>query len=144
MVLQFFLPGVPSVYYGDEAGMEGYRDPFNRRCYPWGNEDYELISYVSELSRVRKSIPNMKDGRTYFVINDGYTIDERVVAFTRQGSEKDYLIFVNRSSDEVKITEISKKLYRFSNFCKFQGHYNDDCVTLPPFGYAIVTANFIG
>ena len=31
MVLQFFLPGIPSVYYGDEAGMEGYRDPFNRR-----------------------------------------------------------------------------------------------------------------
>ncbi|EKC50682.1 protein containing Glycosyl hydrolase, family 13, catalytic region domain protein, partial [human gut metagenome] len=34
MVLQFFLPGVPCIYYGDEAGLEGYKDPFNRRCYP--------------------------------------------------------------------------------------------------------------
>ena len=33
------LPGVPCIYYGDEAGMEGYRDPFNRACYPWGHED---------------------------------------------------------------------------------------------------------
>jgi glycosidase len=34
--LQFTLPGVPSIYYGDEAGMQGYKDPFNRCCYPWG------------------------------------------------------------------------------------------------------------
>ena len=37
--LQFTLPGAPSIYYGDEAGMEGYRDPFNRRTFPWGRED---------------------------------------------------------------------------------------------------------
>lgn len=40
--LQFVLPGAPSVYYGDEAGMEGYADPFNRRTYPWGREDPDL------------------------------------------------------------------------------------------------------
>ena len=34
--IQYTLPGVPSLYYGDEAGMEGYQDPFNRGCYPWG------------------------------------------------------------------------------------------------------------
>ena len=106
MALMFFLPGVPSIYYGDEAGLEGYKDPFNRRCYPWGSEDHELINYVSELSRVRKSIPNMKNGRTYFVINDEQTVDERVIAFTRQG-DTDYIIFVNRTDDTVKIDNIS-------------------------------------
>jgi glycosidase len=143
MTIMFFLPGVPSIYYGDEAGLQGYKDPFNRRCYPWGAEDHELISFVSELSRVRKSIPNMKDGRTYFVINDGQTIDERVVVFTRQG-KTDYLVFVNRSSDEVKIADVSQKLYKFSNFAEFQGEYKNDCITLQPYGYAIVTAEFIG
>jgi hypothetical protein len=123
--------------------LQGYKDPFNRRCYPWGNEDHELISYVSELSRVRKSIPNMKDGRTYFVINDGQTIDERVVAFTRQG-EEDYLVFVNRSGDEVQISDLSKKLYRFSSFEQFNGSYSDDCVKLSPYGYAIIKAKFLG
>ena len=77
MALQFFLPGVPSIYYGDEAGLQGYKDPFNRRCYPWGHEDKELIAYVSELSRVRKAIPNMKNGKTYFIINDEGIIDTR-------------------------------------------------------------------
>lgn len=35
MALQYFLPGVPCIYYGDEAGQQGYKDPFNRRCYQW-------------------------------------------------------------------------------------------------------------
>ena len=35
----------PCVYYGDEAGMEGYRDPFNRGCYPWGEEDPDLLAW---------------------------------------------------------------------------------------------------
>lgn len=143
MTLMFFLPGVPSIYYGDEAGLQGYKDPFNRRCYPWGNEDQELINFVSELSRVRKSIPNMKDGRTYFVVNDGYTIDERVVAFTRQGNP-DYIFFINRSADEVKISDVSQKLFRFRNFKQYNGSYNNDCVTLPPYDYAIVEAEFMG
>lgn len=142
MALMFFLPGVPSIYYGDEAGLQGYKDPFNRRCYPWGNEDHELISYVSELSRVRKSIPNMKDGRTYFVINDGQTVDERVIAFTRQG-DVDYIIFVNRTEDTVKIQNISQILDRFKDFEEFNGEFSDDCVTVEPYGYTIIKATFV-
>ena len=46
MVLQFFLPGVPCIYYGDESGMQGYKDPFNRQCYNWGSEDKELIKFT--------------------------------------------------------------------------------------------------
>ena len=42
--MQYTLPGVPCVYYGDEAGMEGYKDPFNRGCYPWGRENQELLA----------------------------------------------------------------------------------------------------
>lgn len=142
MALMFFLPGVPSIYYGDEAGLEGYKDPFNRRCYPWGSEDHELINYVSELSRVRKSIPNMKNGRTYFVINDEQTVDERVIAFTRQG-DTDYIIFVNRTDDTVKIDNISGILDRFKDFEKFNGDFENDCITITPYGYAIIKAKFV-
>ena len=85
----------------------------------------------------------MKDGRTYFVINDGYTIDERVVAFTRQGNP-DYIFFINRSADEVKISDVSQKLFRFRNFKQYNGSYDNDCVTLPPYDYAIVEAEFVG
>ena len=142
MALQFFLPGVPSIYYGDEAGLQGYKDPFNRRCYPWGHEDKELIEYVSELSRVRKSIPNMKAGRTYFVINDEQTVDERVIGFTRQGV-KDYIFFVNRSGDSVCLKGLSKLLPRFEMPEPFIGRYEDDDLYIEPYGYSIVTARFV-
>ena len=144
MALQFFLPGVPSIYYGDEAGLQGYKDPFNRRCYPWGHEDKELIEYVSELSRVRKSIPNLKDGRIYFVMNDNELTNGRVTAFTRQGQKTDYIFFVNRSADVVAIDRISVHLYLFEDFEPFYGKFENDTVTVEPYGYTIIKARFAG
>ena len=52
-MLQYLLPGVPCLYYGDEAGLEGYRDPFNRACYPWGREDKELLDWYRALGAMR-------------------------------------------------------------------------------------------
>lgn len=56
-ILQFTLPGVPSVYYGDEAGLEGYKDPFNRGCYPWGKENRELVEFYKALGKLRRECP---------------------------------------------------------------------------------------
>lgn len=53
-ILQYTLPGVPCLYYGDEAGMQGCEDPFNRRCYPWGKEDNELIEFYRALAKLRE------------------------------------------------------------------------------------------
>ena len=50
-LLQYLLPGVPCLYYGDEAGLSGYRDPFNRCPYPWGQEDPELLDWFRQLVR---------------------------------------------------------------------------------------------
>ncbi|MBE6728760.1 MAG: glycoside hydrolase family 13 protein [Ruminococcaceae bacterium] len=52
--LQYTLPGVPSLYYGDEAGVEGFGDPFCRKTYPWGNENSELLEFYKMLGRLRK------------------------------------------------------------------------------------------
>lgn len=60
--MQFALPGVPTIYYGDEAGMQGYKDPFNRRCYPWGNENKPLIEWYKKLGKIRTDNPVFKDG----------------------------------------------------------------------------------
>ncbi len=48
-----FLPGIPCIYYGDEAGMEGGRDPFNRRTYPWGQEEERILSHYRKIGRFR-------------------------------------------------------------------------------------------
>ena len=142
--LQYTLPGFPSLYYGDEAGMQGYKDPFNRGCYPWGNEDTELIEYVSELSRVRKSVPNMKDGKIYFMSSEGIA-DDRLVAFTRTGftCEKDCLVIINRSGDEVNIQNFSSRFNLFTDFEPLYGKFENDTAVIPPYGYTLVSAKFI-
>lgn len=53
-LLQYLLPGVPSVYYGDEVGLQGYEDPMNRATFPWGREDEEILAHYRFLGGVRK------------------------------------------------------------------------------------------
>jgi glycosidase len=78
MVLQYFLPGVPCIYYGDEAGVQGYKDPFNRSCFPWGNENKELMTFTKELGRLRLSLDVLIDGGCRFISSDdGIVIFER-------------------------------------------------------------------
>jgi glycosidase len=52
--LQYFLPGVPSLYYGDETALQGYADPLNRRTYPWGKEDNQVLDFYRFLGNLRK------------------------------------------------------------------------------------------
>jgi 4-alpha-glucanotransferase len=47
------FPGVPSIYYGDEAGVEGFTDPLNRKTYPWGREDHDLLEWTKKMTRLR-------------------------------------------------------------------------------------------
>lgn len=61
-ILEFTVFGVPSIFYGDEAGMEGGRDPFCRRPYPWGREDKSLVEYYSALGRIRREQAVFKHG----------------------------------------------------------------------------------
>jgi len=94
-VLQFTLPGVPCVYYADEAGMEGGIDPFNRICYPWGNEDKDLISWYSKLAGIRKQHSCFRDGE--------YKLIEArtgLFAFTRGEGDDRVLAAVNVSDSD--------------------------------------------
>ena len=60
--IQMTWPGSPTIYYADEAGQVGWTDPDNRRTYPWGNEDRELIDYHRQLAAIRSSYPVLKTG----------------------------------------------------------------------------------
>ncbi len=60
--LQFTVFGIPSVFYGDEAGMEGHHDPFCRMPYPWTRQDPTLLSHVTFLGRLRQENRCFKDG----------------------------------------------------------------------------------
>lgn len=62
VVMQMTWPGAPTVYYGDEAGVCGFTDPDNRRTYPWGREDKELINFHREIIRIHRQNKEFKTG----------------------------------------------------------------------------------
>ena len=88
--MQFALPGVPTIYYGDEAGMQGYKDPFNRRCYPWGKENGELVEWYKKLGKIRNENRVFKDSR--FEILSAVA---GCVAFSRKNDDEAILVISN-------------------------------------------------
>ena len=62
----FTFPGAPTVYYGDEAGMEGWEDPFNRGCYPWGQEDSQLKAHFAQLAHLRSALSALRAGQLHW------------------------------------------------------------------------------
>ena len=90
--LQFMLPGAPSIYYADEAGMEGHKDPFNRRTYPWGREDPELLAHFRRLGHLRKEQAALRLGDIeFFDCRDGR------IGFVRGYEGKKCRVYCNRS-----------------------------------------------
>ncbi len=93
--LMYTLPGFPSVYYGDEAGVEGYKDPFNRSTYPWGREDKSLIEWHKSLGRFRKSNSCFNDGEFMNTFNKG-----SIMSFVRYNNENAVLCIFNSACNE--------------------------------------------
>ncbi len=90
------LPGVPCVFYGDEAGLEGYRDPFCRRPFPWNNINYGLLEHYKKLGKIRRDTTVFRDGLFRLIsLTDTHVIYERtpytggdtkvIVAASRRG-----------------------------------------------------------
>lgn len=94
--LQYTLPGVPCVYYGDEAGMEGFEDPFNRKCYPWGNVDKDLIRWYKKLGAVRTNEREVFAHGSY----SGVDTTGGVMFFKRKAGDEVVYVVVNNSGSE--------------------------------------------
>jgi len=95
------MPGVPCVFYGDEVGMEGYRDPFCRRPFPWHNMDEDLLAYYRTIGNLRRDEPVLKDGVLHLL-----QVGEYAVLFARtpwNGESHQIVIAVNRSGHPVML-----------------------------------------
>ena len=88
--LQYTVYGFPSVYYGDEAGLEGYHDPFCRRPYPWGDEDPVLTAHYRLLGRFRASHPALRGGDFRFLY-----VTDTAFLYERAGGGDRVLVAVN-------------------------------------------------
>ena len=96
--LQYMLPGCPSLYYADETGMEGYKDPFNRRTYPWGQEDRFLLEHHRQLGRLRKELDALRLGDLEF-----FWAGDQKLGVSRSLDGRKFKIYVNRSADNWEI-----------------------------------------
>lgn len=94
--LQYAMPGVPCIYYGDEAGLTGGKDPENRAAFPWGSENPELAYHYRMLGVMYDEHPALKGGS--FKLLDSKNDD--ILAFTRTDGEETLLVLANRSYGE--------------------------------------------
>ena len=91
--LQYTVFGIPSLFYGDEAGLEGYGDPFCRRPFPWGREDGELLSYYRKLGAIRCENSAFCDG-DFKILAEG----AHALAFSRQNAQNHIIVAANRGA----------------------------------------------
>lgn len=96
--LQYTVFGVPSLFYGDEAGLEGYHDPFCRRPYPWGREDKSLLRYYKKLGRIRRENAVFADGDFEIVAESAHAI-----AFSRKNEKGHIIVGANCGSEPFSI-----------------------------------------
>ena len=103
-VLQYVLPGVPMIYYGDEAGLEGHADPYNRAGFPWGREDKELQRFYERLGVAYNWHPCLKDGS--FEVS---AYGENVLVIERKNEFEHIATLVNRNWQNPVIVSVDMK-----------------------------------
>lgn len=129
MALQYFLPGIPCIYYGDEAGLQGYTDPFNRGCYPWGHVNEELIDFTKRLGTLRAACPQLAEGGLRFIETPPDTI-----GFLRRDRLGQVLVCANSLDAAVSI-QLDESL---SGFTPLYGEVQNGVIHLEPYGFTIL------
>lgn len=93
VVFQMTWPGAPTVYYGDEVGQVGFTDPDNRRTYPWGNEDMDLLNFHREMIRIHKEHEAFKTGSIQFVWGE-----YNFLCYARYNRREHFLVVLNNDA----------------------------------------------
>ncbi|MBQ3053076.1 MAG: glycoside hydrolase family 13 protein [Clostridia bacterium] len=130
-VIQFTLPGIPAVYYGDEAGVQGGSDPFCRATYPWGKEDKALLSFYRDLGKIRRNSKAFMSGEFIPVY-----AQNGALAYMRKNNEGKAFIFVNREDFAVEI-DLPKEFTKFENIIGVMPLNNK--IKLNPFEFTVIT-----
>ena len=99
VIIQMTLPGVPLIYYGDEAGLTGGKDPSNRKSYPWGKENKDILEFYKKVASIRVTEEALKNGEIEFLeFNNG------ILGFERTLNKDRIIVIVNTLEKEDNIT----------------------------------------
>ena len=99
VLLQMTWIGAPTVYYGDEAGLVGWTDPDNRRTYPWGKEDQELLEFHKKAIYLRKENPVLRYGSLHHLFGE-----YGVIAYGRFDRDEKYLVVLNNNEESKTVS----------------------------------------
>ncbi len=99
VVMQMTWMGAPTVYYGDEAGVCGFTDPDNRRTYPWGNEDKDMVRFHKEMIRIHRKYQSLKTGSVHIL---GWR--ENVLTYARFMDDEQIVVVINNGSERTEVT----------------------------------------
>ena len=97
-VVQMTWPGAPTLYYGDEAGLCGFTDPDNRRTYPWGREDKEMIRFHKELIRMRKELRCLRKGSVIRLADAA-----GMLSYGRSATDSAAVVILNNRETSMKV-----------------------------------------
>ena len=98
VVMQFTWPGAPTIYYGDEAGVCGFTDPDNRRTYPWGSEDKELIAFHRDIIKMHNENQVFRTGSYKPLYSE-----HNILSYARFTREDSAVVIINNSEDEKRV-----------------------------------------
>lgn len=136
VTLQMTLPGVPLVYYGDEAGLEGGKDPENRKAYPWNRENNEILSFYERIVKIRNKEASLRKGNLNI-----YNTDGDVCVFERCYDEEKIIVAVNTSNNDKIIKNINIE-GSYIDLMEDNKQYNvielNNMITIQGYGYKIL------
>lgn len=90
--------GAPTVYYGDEAGVCGFTDPDNRRTYPWGHEDQQMLGFHKEMIRIHKEHEALRTGAVVML-----HCEKNILSYGRFTEEEQIIVILNNRSELAEV-----------------------------------------
>lgn len=99
IAIQMTWPGAPTLYYGDEAGVCGFTDPDNRRTYPWGHEDKDLIAYYKKTIEIHRKYEILRNGSLKFLWND-----YNGLGYCRFSNKEQIIVALNNRDEAREVT----------------------------------------
>lgn len=98
VIMQMTMPGAPTLYYGDEAGVCGWTDPDNRRTYPWGKEDLEILEFYREAICIHRQNQVLKTG-SYLPLSE----DKDFLSYGRFNEQSAVVTAINTSDKDMEV-----------------------------------------
>lgn len=132
-LIQMTFPGVPCIYYGDEVGVQGFEDPYNRRTYPWGNEDLDLLEWYRKITAIRAKNSALQKGSWH-----PYDASDDLFVYERIDGDNTCLCLFNRNSKAIHLYEDPRYISCVGIDLLTDATVSLDIIVIEPLSYAII------